>query len=473
MNRLATLALVLKQPCTGKRGGYVLKKGDIVDLELDNLAHGGDCVGRYNGLAFFVPGGVPGEKVLVRVVEKKKNYARGKIIKIIEKAKERISPTCSVYKECGGCQLQHINYDKQLEDKQRVVESLLHRIGGIDNIVVNPVIGAEFPWNYRNKAQFPLTVDDKGKINTGFFKKGTHEVVIQNNCNIQHPLINRIAKKTLNILNKYEISVYNEIEHRGLLRHLVIRAGVCTNQALITIVTSQNIFPHKYEIAKQLINEVPELVGVFQNINSEKTNVILGKEMELLAGQQYYIDYIGNIKFAISPQSFFQVNTLQADKLYNKVLQYSGLTGKEIVFDGYCGIGSIALYMANKAKKVYGIEEVEEAIKDAKNNARLNNIKNCEFQTGKVEDKLPELIKKGIRPDLVIFDPPRKGLSDSVINTVKKARPERIIYVSCNPATLARDLAKFKENYSILKVQPVDMFPQTYHIETVVLMQVK
>ncbi|MEJ6949630.1 23S rRNA (uracil(1939)-C(5))-methyltransferase RlmD [Natronospora cellulosivora (SeqCode)] len=449
----------------------MLKKGDLIELELNDIANGGDCVGRYQGLAVFVAGGIPGEKVLTKISEKKKNYARGKLIKVIDTVDSRVNPECPVFIECGGCHIQHINYKEQLLHKEKMVKDLLERIGGLENIEVESVIGADYEFAYRNKAQFPLSINEEGKIVSGFYKQGTHQLVAHDDCQIQHPLINRIVNKTIDILNEYEISVYNEKKHRGFLRHLLVRVGVCTNQALLIIVSNGKKFSFGEEISQRIMAEIPELIGVLQNINMKNTNVIMGNETKLLAGQDYYLDYIGPTKYAISSRSFFQVNTIQAAKLYDKVLEYADLSGEETVLDAYCGIGSISLYLARDAKKVIGIEVVEEAIKDANQNARLNGIDNCEFVTARVEDKLADYLSQGNLPDLIVFDPPRKGLDDSVVEAVLNALPDRIIYVSCNPATLARDLAKLKDIYDVKKVQPVDMFPHTYHVETVVLLE--
>lgn len=450
-------------------------KGDIIEIKLDNLAHGGDCVGHYHGLAVFVPEGVPGERVRVKIIDKKKNYARGEIKKVIEPVDIRVTPHCPVFTDCGGCQLQHLDYDGQLKHKKEMVSDVIRKIGGLE-LDINPIIGSDYPFAYRNKAQFPLTKNDDGEIVTGFYQKGTHKVVKHHSCSIQHPLLNRIMNKTLSILNKYQLSVYNEKTHQGLLRHLVIRAGICTNQALLILVTSKYQFPQKKEIATSIIAEVPELIGVLQNINPEKTNVILGKNTYLLQGQDYYFDYIGETKYAISPLSFFQVNTLQTKKLYDIIVEFANLKGQETVIDAYCGIGSISLYLSSKmgrGGKMIGIEEAEDAVIDARKNAELNNINNCEFITGKVEKKLKEFLNYNICPDLVIFDPPRKGIEKSVIKTILKVLPDDIIYVSCNPATLARDLAQIKKKYIIKEIQPVDMFPHTYHIENVALMKKK
>ncbi|MCG8514445.1 MAG: 23S rRNA (uracil(1939)-C(5))-methyltransferase RlmD [Halanaerobiales bacterium] len=448
-----------------------LKKGDIIELVLDNLAHGGDCVGHWSGLAVFIPGGIPGERIKAKITSCQKSYARGKILEILESSQERIEPVCPVEQECGGCQLQHMNYRAQLIHKKRVVEDLLRRIGGFKDIEVNQVIGADFPYNYRNKAQFPLSRDQRGLIATGFYQQGTHRVVFHDHCGIQHPLLNRVMKKTIEVLNEYKLTVYNEEKHRGLLRHLVIRAGICTNQALLIIVTKNALFPVGKEIANRVMQMVPELTGVIQNINPRRTNVIMGEQMVLLAGQDYYVDYIGPVQFAISPASFFQVNTLQTERLYRIIRQYARLTGQETVIDAYCGIGSIALYLAKDAGRIYGIEGVEAAINDAQKNTELNNITNCFFQTGRVESELPRLLQEGIKPDLVILDPPRKGLADPVKEALLATEPDRLIYVSCNPATLARDLAVLSRKYRIELVQPIDLFPQTHHVETVTVMQ--
>ncbi len=445
-----------------------IKKGDIVELKLENMAHGGDCVGRAAGLAVFVPEGIPGEEVLVEIIERKRNFARGKIKEFLQKEQGRIKPSCPVYADCGGCHLQQMEYKLQLFHKKQMVKDLLERIGGLDKIKVNSVIGSDYPYAYRNKAQFPLVLDEEGQIAAGFYRQGTHEVIIHHNCLIQHPLINQVVGKTLQVLNKYQVSIYNEDKHLGLLRHLVVRAGVCTNQSLLTLVTNGRDFPDQEEIACSIMAEVPGLIGVLQNINQQKTNVIFGKETRLVKGEQYYIDYIGGIKFAVSPESFFQVNTLQTRKLYDVVKNYADLGGQETVIDAYCGLGSIALYLSDRASKIYGIEVVEKAIKDARKNAELNKIENCLFKVGRVEQLLPELVDQGVNLDLLIFDPPRKGLEAEVIETILKEPVKKIIYVSCNPATLARDLSLLKDKYRIVEVQPVDMFPQTYHVECVV-----
>ncbi len=447
-----------------------LQKGDVIQIEIDDLAFGGDRVGHYQGLAVFLDKGIPGEIVKAKIVFVKKNYARGKVYNIKRKSQDRHKPRCPVYEDCGGCQLQELNYNKQLLYKKKMVDDALQRIGEIDK-KTNCVIGCEYPWHYRNKAQFPLTKTAEGQIRAGFYKRGSHRVVVNERCPIQHQLINRIAEKTIKKLNTYEeLTVYNENNNRGLLRHLVIRVGICTNQALLVLVTNKEEFPYLKEIADNLIEEIPELMGVMQNINNQKTNVIFGESTKLIAGKNKIIDYIGNVKYSISPDSFFQVNTLQAEKLYNVIRDFADLKGNTVC-DCYCGIGSIGLYLADKAKKVIGIEKNKSAIKMARKNASLNKIDNIKYILGKVNEGLNKFVNNNDQINIFIFDPPRKGLKEEVIAKTLKLKPDKIVYVSCNPSTQARDLKILSEEYILDKIQAIDMFPQTYHVETVALLK--
>ncbi len=451
----------------------MLKKGDTLILEIDDLAHGGDGVGHLkDGLAVFVPTTMPGDKVKIRVKNKKRNYIKGEFLEVIEPAQARIKPDCPVFYKCGGCQIQQIDYPKQLELKENMVKEIMKRIGGISNIELCDIIGSDDAWRYRNKAQFPLATNDAGEIIAGFFQRGTHKITPFTDCLIQHPLINRILKETLQLLNEYQISVYNERKHRGLLRHLLIRTGVCTNQALLTIVARADKIEDLEEIADKLSKKIPELGGIILNINSGKTNVITGDQYKTIKGKDFFIDYIGKIKYQISAASFFQVNTIQAHKLYEVVKEMANLNGDESIIDAYCGIGSIGLYLAKNAGKIFGIEIVPEAIVNAQQNAKLNGIDNANFIRGKVENRLDELLETE-KIDIIIFDPPRKGLDENMLKKVISSEIEKIIYVSCNPATQARDLKLLKDYYNIIEMQPVDMFPQTYHVENVALLTKK
>lgn len=451
-----------------------VNKGEIITMKLDNLAYGGDMVGRVDNFAIFVSGGLPGEIVKVKITQVKKNYGRGKLVDIVEPSQYRITAPCDVYTGCGGCQLQHADYQQQLKFKRQIVEDAMERIGGLEDVTVHPPLASDQQF-YRNKAQFPLGVqiNDKGEeeIVTGFYAPGSHDIIPNDNCQIQHPLINRIVRETLKILNQEGISVYNEELHKGLLRHLVVRVGVCTNQGMLVFVTNGDKFSEGEKIANMLLDRIPELNSVLQNINTQKTNRVMGNRTRLIAGSEKIIDYIGKLKFEISARSFFQVNTLQSKVLYDKVLDYAQLSGEELVLDAYCGIGTISLYLAQQAGVVHGIEVVQEAIKDAEMNSSLNGLENTFFYTGLVEKILPRLVDDGLEFDVVVVDPPRKGCHEDVLKAFGETGPDRIVYVSCNPTTLARDIKELVEyGYRVEEIQPVDMFPHTFHIENVALL---
>ncbi|CCU77809.1 RNA methyltransferase, TrmA family [Halanaerobium saccharolyticum subsp. saccharolyticum DSM 6643] len=448
-----------------------MKKGEIKIFKIDDLAHGGDGVARAeNGMAVFISLTLPGDLVKAKITKIKKDYAFAKLIKVIEAGSGRIEAPCPVYNECGGCQLQHIDYQKELEFKHNNIKQLINRIAGIEKFELKDVLAADDDFRYRNKAQFPLKLDENDQITAGFYKRGSHDIVPNHDCLIQHPLINRILRVTLEELNKFQLSVYNENNLRGLLRHLVIRVGTCTNQGLLVMVTNGDDFIDKNLIAKTLMRKIPELKGVVQNINNEDTNVIFGKEDILLAGENKITEYIGQTAYLISARSFFQVNTMQAKKLYDTAAKYLGNDRSAKVIDAFSGTGSIALYLADKAEKIYAVESLESAVKDAEKNAKLNNINNVEFKEGLVEEELSELLEKE-EIDSIIFDPPRKGLDEKTVDLLLASSIKKIIYISCNPATQARDLKKLKEKYNLVKIQPVDLFPQTYHIESVALLE--
>lgn len=441
--------------------------GDKVVIELEDLAYGGDAVGRRDGFAIFVPHGIPGEVVEIEITQVKQSYARGEVIDVVKSVPERISGDCNVEGVCGGCQLQHIDYQAQLKYKRKMVKDNIERIGGLAEVDIKPVLGMEHPYFYRNKAQFPVGIKDE-EVVTGFYAPGSHDIIDTEECLIQHQLINRVIRKAVELVEKYEIPIYDEDSHSGLLRHLVVRVGVCTNQAMLVFVINGQRIPGQQKIAEELMAEIPELVSIQNNINCQKTNVIFGDKTYSVEGETKIVDYIGSIKYQISAQSFFQVNTLQAKKLYDQILEYAALNGEETVVDAYCGIGSISLYLAQAAKQVYGIDVVSQAIDDAKENAKLNNIDNCYFEVGEVREILPNLKSSGLEPEVIVVDPPRKGCHDQVLETFLELKPAKIIYVSCKPSSLARDLEQLTTaNYEVEEIQPVDMFPQTYHIESV------
>ena len=445
-----------------------VKKGDIIEVQISGLGSSGEGVGRYNGFTVFVKNALPEEIVQAEIVLVKKNYAVGVLKQLIKAASERTEPICPVYKECGGCQLQHLSYAGQLKMKQQQVLDALTRIGHLD-VEVLPVIGCSNPWNYRNKMQFPAAVNAEGKINIGCYAAATHSVIDTGSCLIQKEANNEVLNTVRKWMQRFGISAYDEKTGKGLVRHVMSRVGVHSGEVMAVLITSAYDIPHKKELVEWLEKYVPGLVSVVQNINKKPTNVVMGSKTRVLYGRPTITDSLGALSFNISAQSFFQVNSEQAEKLYNKALEYAALNGNETVVDVYCGTGTISLYLAKHAAQVYGIEIVPPAIEDAKKNAADNNCHNAEFILGDAAEKLPELLAQGIQPDVVIVDPPRAGCEQKVLQAIADVKPKRIVYVSCNPASLARDLAYLAErDYKALAAQPVDMFPMTSHVETVV-----
>ncbi|SET46617.1 23S rRNA m(5)U-1939 methyltransferase [Natronincola peptidivorans] len=447
----------------------MLKKNDVYNIEIDDLGHSGEGVGRIDGFTVFVEGGIPGDYLKIKLTTLKKNYGAGKIIEIIQGSENRMNPLCSLANVCGGCQIMHMDYEAQLEVKGKRVKETLERIGKIQT-TVKSTLGMENPFEYRNKAQFPVGTI-KGKAILGFYKKGSHEIVDTSYCYIQAPINKEVVEAIKEYIKDYHISVYDEKTKQGLIRHLVTKVGFTTGEVMVVLVTNGRELPHKKQLIEILTKKVEGLKSIIQNINDKNTNVIFGKETIKLYGEEKIVDYIGDLKFYISAQSFFQVNPVQTKILYEKALEYAKLSGEENVFDIYCGIGTISLFLAKTAKKVIGVEVVEAAIKDAKENAEINAITNTEFYTGKAEVVIPQLYEEGIKADVVVVDPPRKGCEEAVLATIVKMNPKRVVYVSCNPATLARDLVYLEvRGYKTVEVQPVDMFPHTAHVETVALL---
>ena len=448
----------------------MLEKNSIYTIEIEDLGHSGEGVGKIDGFTVFVHGAIPGDYVKIKLTTLKKNYGIGKIIEILRPSQDRVEPRCPLANICGGCQIMHMDYRAQLDIKRKRVEETLERIGKI-NTTVHPTIGMENPYEYRNKAQFPVGIVD-GQAVLGFYKKGTHDIVRTDYCHIQAPVNIEIIKIIKEYIKKYDISVYNEKTRKGLLRHVVTRVGFKTGELMIVLITNGKELPYKDELIEMLKTNIKGLKSIVHNINDKNTNVIFGRESRTIYGEDKISDYIGGLKFKISDQSFFQVNPIQTEKLYEKTLEYASLTGEENVFDIYCGTGSISLFLAQQAKKVIGVEVVETAIENAKENAKINNIHNTEFYVGKAEEVIPKLYEKGLKADVVVVDPPRKGCEEIVLETIAKMEPKRIVYVSCNPASLARDLAYLEERgYKTLEVQPVDMFGHTAHVECIALIQ--
>lgn len=446
----------------------VIQKNEHYEIEIIDMGEGGEGIGKINDFTLFIPGVLIGDLVEVRIIKVKKSYGYGKMIKLIKPSPFRQEVGCELDGKCGGCQLQHMNYKAQLEWKQKKVENCLKRIGKLEGIEVEPTLGMEEPYRYRNKAQYPIRKEN-GKVEMGFFAPRSHRLVPLSDCAIQHAENARIMEIVRKFLQDNDISIYNEETHKGLVRHLVIKTGYHAEEIMVCLVINGKELPQSEKLV-QALQEIPQICSIILNHHFEKSNVILGARCTVLAGKPNIIDHIGPLKFNISPLAFFQVNPLQTEVLYQKALEYADLTGEEIVWDAYCGIGTISLFLAQKAKKVYGVEIVPEAIENAKENAKLNNISNTEFFAGKAEEVIPDLYKQGVIADTIVVDPPRKGCDIKLLETLKAMAPQKIVYVSCDPATLARDLAYLtnEAGYKVEKVQPVDMFPHTTHVETVV-----
>ena len=463
------------------------RTGQMLELQIDGLGHDGEGVGRAQGFTFFIPGAIPGDQVLAVVKQVKKNYGFAEVVKVISPSPDRVMPECSVFGRCGGCALQHMDYQAQLRWKRQRVVDALQRIGGFSDPVVHETIGMAQPFRYRNKGQYPVTLSGEQLV-AGFYAKGSHEVVACQDCLIQHPLNNRIVSEVSRLAMEFGLDAYNEHTGQGFLRHILIKTGFETGEALCVLVTNGRDFPEGdgdakdskvdrnsrrsgAEFGRRLQQAVPELVGVVQNINTQKTNVILGDETRTLWGRDALIDELCGLQFKISARSFFQVNPLQTAVLYNKALEYAALNGTETVLDLYCGIGTISLLLAGRSRQVIGVEYVEDAVVDARNNAEMNGISNVDFYAGDAGTVLENLAGEGINFDVAVLDPPRAGCDAKVLRILANLKVPRIVYVSCNPASLARDLKLLAEmGYGLKEAQPVDMFPQTSHVETVVLM---
>ncbi|MCC2250464.1 23S rRNA (uracil(1939)-C(5))-methyltransferase RlmD [Virgibacillus sp. AGTR] len=451
-----------------------VKKNQTITLTFEDLTHEGNGVGKIDGYPLFVPYGLPGEEAEVKVVKVNKNFGFGKLVEVRQASSERVEPPCDVYYKCGGCQLQHMSYAMQLDMKQNQVKNVMRKIAHMEQVPVHPTIGMKDPWRYRNKVQIPVG-DKHGELITGFYQKRSHQIIDDmDTCVIQDDSNDRLVEAVRRIADRLGIKAYDEKQNRGVLRHIMVRTGRETNDAMIVIVTRTEKLPYQDKLIKELTETYPHIKSIVHNVNSQRTNVILGKKTKVIWGETYIYDTIGDIRFAISAKSFYQVNPPQTKVLYDKALEYAKLGANDIVVDAYCGIGTISLFLAQQAKKVYGIEVVPEAISDAKMNAKLNGITNTEFVVGEAEKIMPWWKAQGLRPDVIVVDPPRKGCEVEFLQAMIEMEPKRIVYVSCNPSTLARDLKILDEGgYETKEVQPVDMFPQTNHVECVTWLERK
>ena len=426
----------------------------IVDI-IDN-GFNGEGIAKIDNFTIFIPNSIKGEKVKILIVKVLSSHAFGKVLEIIEKSEKRVESDCNTYKRCGGCNLRHIKYEETLKIKQNTVQSLVNKTLK-KKIEVEETLGMENPYFYRNKAQYPIGIDKEGNPQIGVYANRTHEIIPIQKCFIQNEQNEKLAKFVFDWIVENKISIYDERTGKGVVRHIVVKIGIKTNEIMCIIVINGNKIPKENELVKEILDNFSEVKTIVKNVNTKNTNVIMGKENIVLYGNGYIEDILGEYRFKISPLSFYQVNPIQAEKLYNLGIKSAKISKKDIVFDLYCGIGTISLFMAEYAKKVYGIEIVEEAVNDAKENAKVNNIFNAEFIAGDVEKILDKLINKdNIIPDIVMVDPPRKGLDNKSIDNIIKIQPKKVVYISCNPATLVRDLAKFEKIYEIKSIKPVD-----------------
>ncbi|MCB5550052.1 23S rRNA (uracil(1939)-C(5))-methyltransferase RlmD [Blautia sp. MSK17_66] len=450
------------------------RKNDIVTLEIVDCGTDGEGIGKADGFTVFVKDAVIGDTVKAKIIKAKKNYGYGRLMEIIKPSPYRVEPVCPSARQCGGCQLQAVSYEEQKVFKEKKLRGHLERIGGFHDLPMEPLIGMDEPYHYRNKAQFPVGRNKEGRIITGFYAGRTHAIIENRDCALGIPQNKDVLDRVIAHMEKYNIAPYDEMTGRGLVRHIFVRYGFFTGEIMVCLIINGQELPHQKELIEKLC-EISGMTSISLNINKKRNNVILGDKVKTIWGQEFITDKIGDISYEISPLSFFQVNPKQTWKLYSKALEYADLHGEETVWDLYCGIGTISLFLAQKARFVRGVEIVPAAIEDAKRNARINNIENVEFFVGKAEEVLPrEYEKNGVYADVIVVDPPRKGCDEMLLKTILKMQPKRVVYVSCDSATLARDLRFLCDNgYELKKVCGVDQFPQTVHVETVVLLSHK
>ena len=459
-----------------------MNKNDIVTVEITDIGVSGEGIGHVDGYTLFIKDAVIGDVVEAKVMKAKKNYGYARLMKVITPSEYRVEPKCAFARRCGGCQIQEMSYDRQLVFKDQKIRGNLERIGGFtkDQIdtVMQPVVGMEHPFGYRNKAQFPFGTDKEGNPITGFYAGRTHDIIANTDCALGVEQNKEILEIILQYMRENKIKSYDEKTGKGLIRHALIRYGFKTKEIMVCLVVNGKKLPKAERLIEKLI-QIEGMTSITISPNTRRDNVIMGDSYEILWGQGYITDYIGNVKYQISPLSFYQVNPVQTEKLYGLALEYADLKGDETVWDLYCGIGTISLFLAQKAKQVYGVEIVPQAIDDAKENAKINAIDNAEFFVGKAEEVLPEYYAEYEREhngetahaDVIVVDPPRKGCDETLLETIVKMQPEKVVYVSCDSATLARDLKYLCANgYEVMVCRGVDQFPQTVHVETVVLL---
>ena len=468
----------------------MMQKNELVKVKIEDIGVGGEGIGKVDGYTLFIKDAIIGDVVEAKVMKAKKNYGYARLMNVLTPSEDRVEEVvCPMARKCGGCQIQEMKYPAQLAFKESKVRGNLERIGEVPgellDQIMHPVVGMDEegmqPFRYRNKAQFPIGTDKDGRVTAGFYAGRTHSIIGNTDCVLGVEVNEEILNCILDFMEEFEIPAYDEVKHKGLVRHVLLRYGFKTDEIMVCLVINGKTIPHCHDLVGRL-RQIPGMTSITLSSNTAKTNVIMGDTIRLLWGQEFITDYIGEIKYQISPLSFYQVNPVQTEKLYGLALDYAGLTGNETVWDLYCGIGTISLFLAKKAKQVYGVEIIPQAIDDAKNNAKINNITNAEFYVGKAEEVLPEYYKEyekthngeTAHADVIVVDPPRKGCEESLLQTIVDMQPEKVVYVSCDSATLARDVKFLRaKGYELKDVTPVDQFPHTVHVETVVLLSHK
>lgn len=445
-----------------------LKLKQTFPLTIKRLGINGEGVGYFKRQVVFVPGALPGEEIVAEATKVNPKFAEAKIKKIRKKSEFRVQPPCPVYHECGGCQLQHLRYDRQLMEKRDIIIQALERHTKLnpEKLNIKETIGMEDPWNYRNKSQFQVGQKD-GKVLAGLYGMNSHRLINIEHCAVQHPQTTKATETVKRILQDLRIPIYNERTRKGIVRTIVVRVGIQTGELQVVLITTQKDLPKKDIIIEKIMSELPEVKSIIQNVNGEKTSLIFGQETMNLEGSDFIQETLGDLQFELSARTFFQLNPEQTVKLYNEVKRAAALTGKEKVADAYCGVGTIGLWVAEQAAEIRGMDIIRESIEDAKKNAARHGIKHAQYVVGKAEEWLPKWTKEGWKPDVIIVDPPRTGLDQQLLKTILKVQPKKVVYVSCNPSTLAKDISVLSPAYKVNGIQPVDMFPQTAHVESV------
>ena len=450
-----------------------VEKNKEYEVKIIDNGYDGEGIAKINDFTIFVKEAIKGEFCKILIVKVNKSFAFGKLVEVLKSSENRVNPDCATYKRCGGCSLRHMKYDETLKIKKDIVQNLVNK-NLKNSITINDVIGMESPYYYRNKLQYPVGINKQGIPVMGVFANRTHEIIPVESCLIQNKEAEKVAKEIFKFIKEKNISIYDEKTGSGAIRHIIVKIGVKTNEIMCIIVSNNEKFGKEKELVETIIKEFPEVKTIIKNINDKNTNVILGNKNVILYGDGYIYDKLGNYMFKISTKSFYQTNPIQTEVLYNKAIEFAKLDKNDILCDLYCGIGTIGIFASTKVKKVYGIEIVEEAVEAAKENARLNNVDNIEFIAGDVEEAFKELVEEHyVEPTAIIVDPPRRGLDGTTINKVLELEVEKLVYVSCNPATMVRDLKILEEKYDVKEIQPVDMFPFTSHVECVALLKLR